>query len=107
MDKTGDYTVNFKVIYTEEMQNDIFAMGVSMKTPYGEKRYLERKKQLLEDGKPTGHKNEQGEYEFTIDFFQSVEFREQGLYEFDVENLMPSYKTNGIHAIQLQILPAS
>lgn len=103
---TGDYDVSIRVYFTGEMQEEYFAMNLQMSTPFGEERALDKSIKVIEDGDFRAQKNEDGYYELLIPFFKEVDFKQAGLYEFQAQNNMPSYKIKGIREIELVISPA-
>jgi hypothetical protein len=103
---TGDYDVSIRVYFTDEMQQEFFAMNLQMITPFGEERALDKSIKVLEKGAFRAEKNKDGYYELLIPFFKEVDFKDAGLYEFEAHNNMPSYKIIGIHELELVISPA-
>ena len=105
MDDPGEYDINLKVYYTDKMEGTYFATGLMLHAPFGEERYLERSEKVFKNGDATGKKNDEGYYEYEMQFFKQINFAEEGIYEFEAQSLMPTHELKGIHKIELLIKP--
>ncbi|MCF8330840.1 MAG: hypothetical protein K9H84_00145 [Bacteroidales bacterium] len=105
MENPGKYDVFVRIYYNDEMQGNYFAMSLMMYAPTGEERYLEQNEKLFVEGQATGEQNEEGYYEFTMEFFKELDLSREGFYEFVARNRMPAYKVKGIQRIELVLKP--
>lgn len=105
MKHPGEYDINVKVYYTDEMQGTYFAIGLMLKAPFGEERYLERSEKIFKEGEATGKKNKEGYYEYEMELFKEINFAEEGIYKFEAQSLMPTHTIKGIHKIELLVKP--
>ena len=101
LEDPGRYDVFVRIYYNDQMQGDYFAMSLMMYPPSGEERYLEQNEKLFVEGQATGEQNEEGYYEFEMDFFKDLNLSQEGLYEFVARNRMPAYKVKGIQRIEI------
>ncbi|MFO8086865.1 MAG: hypothetical protein R6T91_03520 [Bacteroidales bacterium] len=95
------FDVWVQVYYTDRWQHDYFNLALSMRTPFGETRYLSRSIRFLEDGKAQFTKSQQGYYVAEIPYFRGLEVDEPGTFEFELLSRMPGYSVGGIHKVKV------
>ncbi|MCF8217862.1 MAG: hypothetical protein K9I29_04315 [Bacteroidales bacterium] len=101
----GEYDINVKVYYTDQMQGTYFAIGLMLKAPFGEERYLERSEKIFKNGEATGEKNKEGYYVYEMELFKEINCVEEGVYKFEAQSLMPTHTVKGIHKLELLVKP--
>ncbi|MFO8054999.1 MAG: hypothetical protein R6U19_07570 [Bacteroidales bacterium] len=106
LEHPGEYDISLTLIYSEEaIRDQSFSLSLSFSTPYQEERYREQEAQIFENGEATGKPVKEGYYQIEIPFFRAVNLKEKGVYEFDVDNLMSRYTSQGIHKLKLNLNP--